>query len=88
MKSSIEAAAGKIAELTTVSLASLTAKDPAEVSKLADACKNDGFFYLDFGSSQHETLRQCEATLAVVKSFYDQPLDFKMRFWRGRNLTG
>lgn len=68
-----------IAQLTTISLARLHKKDPAEIALLHRVSSNAGFFYLDFrGDAETEgVLAHHSDVNAVVKKYFDQPTEAK-----------
>jgi isopenicillin N synthase-like dioxygenase len=78
----------KVAPLQIINLSGLLSKEPSEVQKLLGACKAQGFFYLDFSGVQEMIRDDWKKALSVVKDFYDQPLDAKIKYYRGRNQAG
>jgi isopenicillin N synthase-like dioxygenase len=73
--------------LPTLHLDLLRAGDSLESKKLLDACRTYGFFYLDL-SSDSTLCGYWEKMLAVAKSYFDQPLEVKMKDARGSDNTG
>ncbi|KAI8626834.1 2OG-Fe(II) oxygenase family oxidoreductase [Xylariaceae sp. FL1651] len=68
------------AYLQTLSFAKLAGKDPAELSKLLDACKQQGFFYLDLaGSDAAQGLEDRLKALSLTKEWFDRPMEEKMK---------
>lgn len=68
-----------IAQLSTISLARLHKKDPAEIALLDRASSSAGFFYLDFrGDAQAEgVLAHLSDVNTVVEKYFDQPNEAK-----------
>ena len=59
----------------------------SKAKKLLNACQTHGFFYL--GLTSDPTLRQYrEEVQAVMKHYFEQPLEVKMRDARGSDNTG
>ncbi|KAI1127807.1 2OG-Fe(II) oxygenase family oxidoreductase [Nemania abortiva] len=68
------------AYLQTLSLAKLTSKDVDELAKLLDACKNQGFFYLDPASYEAaKPLEDRQKALSFTKEWFDRPMEEKMK---------
>ncbi|KFY33214.1 hypothetical protein V494_07824 [Pseudogymnoascus sp. VKM F-4513 (FW-928)] len=68
-----------IAQISTISLARLHKKDPAEIALLERVCSNAGFFYLDFrGDAQGDrVVAHLPDVNAAVKKYFDQPDEAK-----------
>ena len=68
-----------IAQLSTISLARLHNKDPAEIALLNKVCSNAGFLYLDFrGDAQAErVLAHLSDVNSVVEKYFGQPNEAK-----------
>jgi isopenicillin N synthase-like dioxygenase len=73
------------ASIRVVKLEGVVSGDSAECQNLLSACSDDGFFYLDYAGRQEV---QWKESLQLIKVFYTQNMDTKMRYWRGRNKTG
>ena len=67
-----------IASLSTISLEKLLAKDADESSKLFDACRNHGFFYLDL-SRVGKIVEDWRELLSFMAEYFAQPIDVKMQ---------
>lgn len=70
-----------IAQISTISLARLHKKDPAEIALLERVCSNAGFFYLDFrGDTEGDRVVTHLADVdAVVEKYFDQPDEAKAK---------
>lgn len=78
-----------VAALGTCNFALLERKDPAEIKKLLDFSISAGFFYLDFTSSQVESLpEQKGRLLEVMKGYFSQPMETKMLDSRNSTTRG
>ncbi|KKY29356.1 putative 2og-fe oxygenase family protein [Diaporthe ampelina] len=78
-----------VAPLGTCNFALLERKDPAEIKKLLDVSISAGFFYLDFTSSQVESLpEQKGRLLEVMKGYFSQPMETKMLDSRNSTTRG
>ncbi|KAH7371054.1 hypothetical protein BKA66DRAFT_536042 [Pyrenochaeta sp. MPI-SDFR-AT-0127] len=73
--------------LPTVRLDQLRAGNNAESKKLLEACRIHGFFYLDL-TSDPKLCNDWEELLAIMKQYFNQPLDIKMQDARGSDNTG
>lgn len=73
--------------LPTLRLDLLRAEDLTERKKLLSACHSHGFFYLDLTSDQQMT-QNWDEMLAVMKQYFEQPLEVKMEDARGSDNTG
>lgn len=77
------------ADLQTFSLVKLLSKDPEEVSRLLLAGERDGFFYLDLTAPESRGLwDDYHGVLAVMKKFFDLPLEQKTPFAYGSDVQG
>ncbi len=71
----------KDASLKSISLAGLLTGDADAVSDLVSACKENGFFYLDFQHpSTCKVLKQVEDLTAIGKSVFNLPLEEKEEY--------
>ncbi|RDL36128.1 Uncharacterized protein BP5553_06740 [Venustampulla echinocandica] len=70
-----------IAQLSTISLAKLHQRDPAELALLDSASSNTGFFYLDFrGDAQgNSVLAHLPNVYTAVEKYFDQPNEAKAK---------
>jgi isopenicillin N synthase-like dioxygenase len=68
-----------IAQISTISLARLHKKDPAEIALLNRVCSEAGFFYLDFrGDAESKgVLAHLSDVNTVVEKYFDQPDEAK-----------
>lgn len=67
--------------LPTISLGSLSQKRPSEASKLLEACRDHGFFYLGLENEPGQKLLQgSEEILALMRQWFRRPLTEKMRY--------
>lgn len=68
-----------IAQISTISLAKLHQKDPAELALLDKACSSNGLFYLDFrGDAQAKSVLAHEGDVySVVEKYFGQPKETK-----------
>ncbi|PGG97401.1 hypothetical protein AJ79_09213 [Helicocarpus griseus UAMH5409] len=73
--------------LPTLRLDLLRAGDNAESKKLLDACRTYGFFYLDL-TSDSTLCQYWEKILAVMKQYFEQPLEVKIQDAHGSDNTG
>jgi len=71
----------KIAPLETIDFARLAANDPIEVSRLHRCCETHGFFYLYLQGTEagQQVLSDEKDVLRVMETYFDQPLDVKMK---------
>jgi isopenicillin N synthase-like dioxygenase len=74
--------------LEIIDFSKLWSRQRSEISKLLKACQTDGFFYLNVEAGAHEFRNDWLNALSVVKKFYDQPLDVKLRYYRGDGMSG
>ena len=73
--------------LPTLHLDLLRSGHIGESKKLLDACRTHGFFYLDL-TSDPTLCQYWEEVLAVMKNYFEQPLEVKMQDARGSDNTG
>lgn len=64
-------------DLPTIRLDHLRSGSISESKRLIEACRTQGFFYLDL-SSDGVLCRQWDEMLAAMKDYFDQPLNIKM----------
>jgi len=64
--------------LPTIHLDLLRAENDTESKKLLNACRTQGFFYLDL-TSDSELCKQWEDMLEVMKQYFEQSLEVKMQ---------
>lgn len=68
----------EVAELQTIDFSRLISQEPAELERLLHLCKTEGFFYLDLqGLDSSRMLEDLQSLLAVMKRFFDSPLEQK-----------
>lgn len=73
--------ASKQAHLKSISLASLLAGTTEAVNNLVNACKENGFFYLDFRHPLTcNTLKHVDDLTVIGKSFFKLPLEEKEQY--------
>nr|QIW91875.1 OXY3 [Phialomyces arenicola] len=65
-------------QLFSLSLLQLEGRDVRETRRLFEACSNDGFFYLDLRDHKR-LLSDYEALLGIMKEYFAQSLDEKMK---------
>jgi isopenicillin N synthase-like dioxygenase len=71
-------AANQCAELKAISLVKLLAGDSESAKDLVQACKENGFFYLDFhGPSTSRSLQQVDELISVGNAVFSLPLEEK-----------
>ena len=75
-----------VANIRIVKLDAIVSGDRVESQNLLAACSKDGFFYLVYTSRNDDV--HWKETLELIKQFYDEDMDTKMGYWRGRNKTG
>jgi isopenicillin N synthase-like dioxygenase len=73
--------------LPTIQLDRLRAGVGEESKRLLDACRTHGFFYLDL-QSDPILCRQWEDMLAVMKNYFEQPLEVKLKDARNSDNYG
>lgn len=67
--------------METIDFGRLLSQEPAELEKLLNACKAEGFFYLDLKNIDgRRMLDDQEQTLELMKRFFDSPLEAKNEF--------
>lgn len=68
------------ANLHTLNFTSLLSGDATEQANLLSACEDHGFFYLDLRNwDSGNMLRTLEDAWVVMKQWFDQPLEEKMK---------
>lgn len=79
-----------IAPLKTIDFVRLEARDPVEVAKLLHSCQTHGFFYLALKGNEKsaQVVKDKENVLRVMEEYFDQPLDVKMKDYRGSVTDG
>nr|WOZ30799.1 McfN [Coleophoma empetri]BAN91496.1 putative 2OG-Fe(II) oxygenase family oxidoreductase [Coleophoma empetri] len=73
--------------LSSLSLSQLEANIPEESKRLFEACVNEGFFYLDLRDHK-QLLSDYDALLEIMKNYFDQSLDQKMKDDRKSDTVG
>jgi isopenicillin N synthase-like dioxygenase len=70
-----------VAPLETIDFANLASRDPAEISRLLRCCQTHGFFYLDLQGtdSARQVISDEKDILRFMETYFDQPLDVKMK---------
>jgi hypothetical protein len=70
-----------VAQLLTISLARLNAKDPVELASLKKAASCTGFFHLDFrGDTRGErVLEHLPGVYEAVENYFNQPEEVKVK---------
>jgi non-haem dioxygenase in morphine synthesis N-terminal len=76
-----------IANLETVDVKLLEAKDSKEYDRLLKACKHYGFFYLQL-SDYGTVLSDWQKLLQIMGEYFEQPLDVKMKDSRNSDTHG
>ncbi|KAM3504144.1 hypothetical protein MY11210_008458 [Beauveria gryllotalpidicola] len=67
--------------MPTINYGLLLSQDPSEVDKVVNACKEEGYFYLDLqGIDGRRMLSDQQETLKLMKRFFDAPLEAKNEF--------
>ena len=78
-----------VAQLQTFSFQKLLNKDTDEVNRLLVAGEKDGFFYLDLTAPESQGIwEDYHGVLSTMQSFFDEPLDEKLRFAYGSDVQG
>ncbi|KAB8217119.1 hypothetical protein BDV33DRAFT_232971 [Aspergillus novoparasiticus] len=78
-----------IAHLEVLSFAKLASKDQTELNKLLEACRKQGFFYLDLaGSNVSHGLHQRLKALSLMKEWFDRPSEEKMKLHKDSVTNG
>lgn len=68
------------ANLHTLRFSSLKDGDKGELADLLSACEEYGFFYLDLrGWESGAVLQNLDATWQVMKPWFSQPLELKLK---------
>lgn len=71
----------KQADLKPISLAGLLAGNNDSVTELVSACKQNGFFYLDFrNASTCDTLKHVDELAVIGKSVFNLSLEEKEQY--------
>ena len=79
----------QVAPLQTFSFEKLAQRDSNEIARLLVAGETDGFFYLDLTSPASMGLwEDYKNVLAVMKSFFDLPVEEKLPFAYGSDVQG
>lgn len=70
-----------VAPLETIDFGRLAMKDKSEVNKLLSVCQRHGFFYLDLQTNNdgQQILADRKDLLAVMETYFHQPLESKMK---------
>jgi len=76
-----------VANLPTIEMNLLQAHDASEFEKLLKACEVYGFFYLNL-ENYGTMLQDWQKVLDLMKDYFDQPLDVKMRDCRSSDTHG
>lgn len=69
-----------VAQLRTVHLSKLLDGDAAESRNLLNACKTDGFFYLNIQNIDDNLLQVVDAMFQLDRELYDVPDEEKMAY--------
>ncbi|KAJ3557215.1 hypothetical protein NM688_g1590 [Phlebia brevispora] len=79
-----------IATLATIDLQGLVTRDPAEITKLLDACVTHGFFYLNLQTSDagRQILEAEQNAYRFMEEYFSRPLETKMKDDRGHPTHG
>lgn len=68
------------AQFRTINYSRLLLGDSTELANLSYACTEDGFFYLDLGGIECETLlADWKQILAVIDEWFNRPLNEKLK---------
>lgn len=71
----------RCAELKSISLVKLLAGDPTSAKDLVDACKENGFFYLDFRDpSISQSLQRVDQLIVMGNEVFALPLEEKEQY--------
>lgn len=77
------------AHLETLSYAKLAGKDQTELTRLLNACQQQGFFYLDLaGSDVSQALNDPKKALAETTEWFNRPTEEKMRLYQNSVTKG
>jgi isopenicillin N synthase-like dioxygenase len=72
------------AQLQAVDLSHLLEHDAEEITKLAKACQEDGFFYLNLTDKRFEgILKDWKTLLPLVNNWFNEPIEDKMKYNHG-----
>ncbi|EPE34348.1 Clavaminate synthase-like protein [Glarea lozoyensis ATCC 20868] len=74
-------------QLSSLSLSRLEGNNAEESKRLLEACAQDGFFYLDLRDHK-QLLVDYEALLEIIKQYFNEPLDQKMKDDRKSDTIG
>ena len=78
-----------IANLNTLNFSAMVSGDPSEMDLLLKSCIEDGFFYLDFlNDDTGRILKDVEGIYARMRDYFRQPLEVKMKDFRGGGQWG
>ena len=78
-----------LADLAVIKLSKLLASDSDELARLLTACEKDGFFYLDLQDWDSGKLAATlDSATAIVKEWFQQPLEDKMKIELGDDTNG
>ena len=67
--------------METVDFSRLLSQEPAELEKVLQCCKKEGYFYLDMnGIDGRRFLEDQEQTLQLMYRFFDAPIEAKNEF--------
>ena len=77
------------AVLPTILFDRLVDRDPQELAKLLAAGEKEGFFYLDLSKAESQGLYEdYENILAFMRTWFDQPLEEKLKYAYGSDTQG
>jgi len=69
------------AQLQAINYLKLLDQNKEEIDKLSKACHEDGFFYLDLNDDKYQgILQDWKTLLPLVNSWFNKPLDEKMKY--------
>jgi len=78
-----------IAHLNTLNFSAIVSGDPSETDLLLKSCIEDGFFYLDLlNDDTRRILEDVDGIYALMKTYFRQPLEVKMKDFRGGGQWG
>jgi isopenicillin N synthase-like dioxygenase len=78
-------------DLETISLQKLQNSDPAEHSRMFEACKDWGFFYLELPGAPHGEViaRDADNVARVAEQIFALPVEEKLKYsLTGKDLFG
>ena len=82
----------RIAPIARISFAKILGKDAAEGEKVLEACKTDGFFYLDLQScvEGRNMFEEAESIVDAAAEFFELPLEMKKKYAsvKGESVAG